>query len=558
MKRRMISILAATILCVALTVSARAANRVTEITVDVTLDKDGSAIVVQTWNGRFDEGTECYFPVTGLEDITLSDLAVSSENGAYTTLGAWNVDASFADKAGKCGLNPVDGGFEVCWGIGRYGENRYTIEYRLDGLVGAYDDADGFLFQFVPDGMNTGPTDVTVRIYIRDGTALTEETAGVWAFGFDGQVDFAEDGGVLAHTGTPLTVDNNVILMLRLDKGILAPTRMASGAFEDVKARAFEGSDYGMEDGEEAGESENIYLILALLVAAGVGILIYFGGVEKRRVKKLSKSADYWREAPIGGNLEASFVLASRFHQSDDDGNLIAAALTRLLADGCLEPLTETDVGFMGREKKSVSLRLQHAPAKGGLTARLLYDLLTQAAGSDGVLQEKELEGYCKTNYSALLNVLAEAKRDGAETLTGVNCYKSQLDTETLAGLTGRGRQLLLQLIGYKKYLLDFSLIAERGLDEALIWRDCLTYAALLGIAGKVMEQLRSFYAGHVSAYARQMERNYFIVYRYHHATYGAARSGESAAKRTTGGGGHSSLGGGGGFLGGGHGGGTR
>ena len=169
MKRRMISILAATILCVALTVSARAANRVTEITVDVTLDKDGSAIVVQTWNGRFDEGTECYFPVTGLEDITLSDLAVSSENGAYTTLGAWNVDASFADKAGKCGLNPVDGGFEVCWGIGRYGENRYTIEYRLDGLVGAYDDADGFLFQFVPDGMNTGPTDVTVRIYIRMG-----------------------------------------------------------------------------------------------------------------------------------------------------------------------------------------------------------------------------------------------------------------------------------------------------------------------------------------------------------------------------------------------------
>ena len=44
--------------------------------------------------------------------------------------------------------------------------------------------------------------------------------------------------GVWACTQPPLE-DDSVILMLRLDKGILAPARRVSGSFEDVKNRAF-------------------------------------------------------------------------------------------------------------------------------------------------------------------------------------------------------------------------------------------------------------------------------------------------------------------------------
>ena len=541
--------LVATILCVALPRFAFAANRVNEIVVDVTLDTDGSAYVVQTWNGLFDEGTECYFPITNLGDMTLSDLQVSDGGGTYTALDEWDTEATFTEKSRKCGLNPVDGGYEICWGISEYGENRYAVEYRLEGLVAAYDDYDGFLFQFVPVGMNTGPTDVTVRVALRNEAPLTEENAAVWAFGFEGQVNFAE-GGILADTEEPLTEGNSVILMLQLNKGVLSPSRMVGGSFEEVKEQAFEGSDY------ESDDDGAIWLVVLSLIGAGLAVLIWKGGEEGRRVKSLVQAADYWRQAPIGGNLEASFILASRFHQVSDDGNLIAAALTRLLAEECLMPLTDTDAGFMGREKKSVSLRLMKPPAAGSPITRLVYDLLTRAAGSDGILQEKELERYCETNYTELLTVLDEAKRDGSETLIGVGCYKSRLQTGTLDGLTERGKDLLMQLIGYKKYLLDFSLIAERGVDEALIWRDCLTYAALFGIADKVMVQLRKLYPANVSAHAQHMETTYYIAYRYHLVTYQAAKNAEAA--RSAGGGGSSSLGGGGGFSGGGIGGGTR
>ena len=555
-RKRFTGLAAALGVSLLLTVPALAANHVSELVVDVTLESDGSAYVVQTWTGRFEEGTECYFPVTNLGDRTLSDLTVSDSGGAYETLAEWDVDADFAEKAGTCGLHPVDDGYEVCWGITDYGENRYAVEYRLGGLVGGYNDSDGFLFQFVPSGMNTGPTDAAVFIQTRDGSPLTAETAAVWGFGFDGEVYFSEEGGIVAYTQTPLNGgEESMILMLELPKGRLSPTRTVDGDFADVKDRAFEGSDYTPDGADEGGGGVLLFLLCAVPLA--VGLLIFFGGKEGRRIKKLYKSAEYFREAPLAGNLEAAFTMAAEFQQTDDDGNLIAAVLMKLLSAGCLEPLTERDAGFMGREKETVSLRLVKAPDFRGVAARNLYALLVQAAGDDGILQERELEQYCKRSYQAMLRVVDTAKADGKDTLHGIGCYKSAMNVSGLHNLTDRGRTQLLNLMGFKKYLLDFSLIAERGVSEAVIWQDYLTFAVLLGIGDKVMQQLETLYPGE-TVYRRQAQTVYYTAYRYHRVTYGAAKAAETQAQRSAGGGGSSSRGGGSGFSGGGKGGGTR
>ena len=41
--------------------SVSASNHVENIDIDVTLNKDGSALIEQEWKGTFDEGTECYY-----------------------------------------------------------------------------------------------------------------------------------------------------------------------------------------------------------------------------------------------------------------------------------------------------------------------------------------------------------------------------------------------------------------------------------------------------------------------------------------------------------------
>lgn len=172
------------------------------------------------------------------ETLTISQLTVSDQSGSYETVTDWNMDWSFEEKAGKCGINITDSGYEICFGISQYGQNRYAIEYKLGNAVGGYSDRDGVNFRFVNDGMNTTPTDVKVGIQLAVGTPITDETADIWGFGYDGQVGFS-DGAILVYTESPITPENYVTVLFSLDKGILSPSRQEQGSFEEVKETAF-------------------------------------------------------------------------------------------------------------------------------------------------------------------------------------------------------------------------------------------------------------------------------------------------------------------------------
>ncbi|KUO66619.1 MAG: hypothetical protein APF84_04065 [Gracilibacter sp. BRH_c7a] len=541
---------------------ALGANNVSDIHVDVGIYEDGSAYITQTWNCNFLEGTEGYIPIENLEDMSLSDFLVSDVNGPYTHIEDWDINASFEEKAGKYGLVKTSKGYELCWGISEYGQKRYAIEYRINNIVGAYTDFDGFNFQFINSGMGTLPTDVTVKITMQDGVNLDANNAGIWAFGFDGQINF-ENGQVVAYTEKPLSSStDSVIILLQLNKGLINPTRVVDKSFEELKVQAFKGSDYDYDTGtsgssavepeEEAGPFD--VLIGLVIMALPVVIIIYFlarKGKRKKKILALYNNANYFREAPIAGNLEAAFVLASDFDQTDDDGNLIGAAFLKLINAGCLEPMSEKTVGLFGKEKESISLRLVQPPQFTGVTTKMLYDLLVLASSSDQILQERELEKYCKKNHEAMMGIIKAAKQDGQNTLTQIDSYDTSKEAKPL-GLSQRGEKLLLDIMGFKKYLLEFSLIGERSIAESIIWQDYLTFATLLGIADKAIEQFEKVYPT-ATEYRKNAHHYYLLAHIYTKASYHAAQTARSSGR-----GGRSSFGGGGGFSGGGRGGGTR
>ena len=98
------------------TVLASAHNNVSEMDIEVVLQNDGSAYIVQTWRGTFHEGTENYIPIS-TQDIAVSQLKVSDQYGEYEVVDYWDVDASFKEKARKCGINETYDGVELCFGI---------------------------------------------------------------------------------------------------------------------------------------------------------------------------------------------------------------------------------------------------------------------------------------------------------------------------------------------------------------------------------------------------------------------------------------------------------
>lgn len=526
---------------------AAAENRVPEMELDVALRQDGSAAVAQVWTADTHEGTEFYLSCRDSGYLEITDFAVSDQNGPYTFLEGWDVDAPFEEKAGKCGVLETEDGVELCWGIGEYGSRQYTVSYVLHNLVGAYDDADGFNHRFV-DEMGTFPTNVALTVRMEDGTPLTEENCGIWAFGYDGQIQF-ENGKIRAWSETALEDGQHMTVMIRLEKGVLSPLRQGEGSFETVKERAFEGSGY------EDGEGGILELLIGLAVFLVIGVFIVLGlaaaaKLRKAKMHRRTKQVEYFRDAPNNGNLNVTYRLGAACELCKEDA-LLGAYLLRLIGGGAMEP-EET-----GPRSSRVNLRLVRPPKSGGPYDDAFYTILEAAAGADGLLQAKELERFCDQNSKPLANFADSCRKDADRVLIRGGCLKGTA-CKGVKSLTPQGQRQLDEILGLKRFLLDFSLIHERGVKEAVIWQDYLIYAHLLGIADKVAPQIRKLYPDALPQVER-FERCIGYTGYYSSAMYGACareqRQREEA--RSAGSGGRASFGGGGGFSGGG-GGGTR
>ncbi|ACL20459.1 ribosomal protein S14 [Desulfitobacterium hafniense DCB-2] len=561
MRKKVSGLILCFALLFALPLPAFAANQVNTMDIQAVIYEDGSMYVTQVWEGDFDEGTESYIPMNAPDYLTASQLTVSDQNGSYETVSDWNIDWSFEEKARKCGIHDTDSGYEICFGISRYGQNRYAIEYKLDNAVGGYSDRDGVNFRFVNDGMNTTPTDVKVEIRLADGTPITDETADIWGFGYDGQVEFS-DGAILAYTESPIAPENHVTVLFSLEKGILSPSRQEQGSFEEVKETAFSGSDYD-DTGEEVSTFEAIVTML-LSIGLPIGLMIWFFRMKKKRAEKkrqrFAERFGYFRDIPNDGNLSATYALGRLFDVCED-GAILSTGMLRLIQLGCLSPVETQQVGLMGQTRETVSLRLvgsNHSSMNE--YDEYLYTVLESAAGSDSTLQAKELEHFASQNDKLLRAYIQKCESAGRAWLNQKICLKRWDMPAKLTDLTPTGEQELGELMGLKRYLTDFSLIAERGVKEMPIWRELLTYAMLFGIADQVAEQMKELYP-QISAELTDYSGSMAAAYSYHYLLYSNMKQAEQRReqeKRSGGGGGFASLGGGGGSIGGGSGGGTR
>ncbi len=543
------------LLALSLVPLSAAANNVSDMDISVTVNDDGSAEITQVWEGDFDSGTENYIPInTG--DIGISDLRVSDEDGEYQTADEWNIDASFDQKARKCGINPTDDGVELCFGISRYGHNVYRITYLVTDFIKSYTDYDGTNFMFVNPDMSTFPTDARINITLANGRPFNEENAAIWAFGYDGEVHFS-NGAITAYTNTSLSGSEHMIVMFRLNKGIIQPTANEYTSFDDVKDTAFEGSDYGYDSYDDYEEASPLETIIGFLILAGVlAIIIWIISLFVRRAKEIKKfcaDAPYYRDTPNGGDIEMSYYLSQNFSITSEESLIIGALMLSMINKGCLEPLTTEKIGFFGKVKQSVDLRLVHEPDTAA--ENRLYALLKASCGDDGILQEKELENYSYNHPEAIEAIMNGAKANGEIDFINKGGFSGRAGN-TIKSLSETGKDELAQVVGLKKYLEEFSLISEREIKETIIWQDYMVYAALFGIADRVMEQLKNLYPDRLPEF-ENYNRNIIIATGYCHSMHSSAQR-AMQQQRTDGLGGSASFGGGGGFSGGGSGGGSR
>jgi len=523
-------------------------NHVTNIDIEVVIRKDGSAVVTQYWTGEFSKGTENYIPIrTG--DISISEFSVWDENGPYTLVSDWDVDAGFKKKAGKCGIVETDDGVELCFGITEYGHKEYGFSYVVTDFIKGYRDANGTNFMFINPKMSTYPTAGTIEIKMENGTPLTAENAGIWAFGFEGQIIF-QNGTVLAYTEQDLDDDNSMIVMLELDKSLLTPRKTVSDeAFAAVREEAMKDSSYGH------GDDDKTALILVGVIfggaaAAVIGAAVY-SAKRTAELKAFSDTVGYFADVPNGGNIEVTHYLARTFDVSKEDSLIIGALMLSMMNKNCLE-LRETADTF-GTSEPKLELRLVSEPDT--VPERKLFYILSAATEGTGILREKALEDYAYEHYEEIEKFIEDTKKNGETAFKNKGGFLKNPGSR-IKHLSDTGKSELAQVVGLRKYLEESAQMSERDIWEANLWQEYMVYATLFGSAENVIEQMKRLYPDRLPVF-ETYHHHYLWCYGYYHGMHNSVHKAAQDAA-ASGGGGSSSVGGGGGFSGGGVGGGSR
>lgn len=518
----------------------------------VVLSHNGDARITETRQMSIDsEGTECYIG-KGLPDgCEVRDLRVIDETGReFEDVGSWDIDRSRSWKEGKCGIVAKHGGCEICWGLGESGERTYVTSYTLTGLVCSHPDADAIRHVFLDADVSPKPDECRLTIEAEeDSLRFTEENSGIWGFRFGGELGFA-DGTMVAYNTEPFGQNGALYIMCRFNKGLFEPWYQVDETFETKKNEAFEGSDYvgGYGDDEMTGEDIFALIMLALgfFVLPVVGGIWYFIYVWRAR-KKVNKDLLWYRDIPLKGNLQqANDMINAYRYFGTDYNNLLSACVLKLINMGAIS--IESRLNSKGKTEQNFVIHELPNAADQPLLLRKIHNIFKDAAGSDTVLEPRELKSFMRSSRN---ESITDSFINTLHTKTGITHYKDRLDE-------------VRQVFGLKKFLKEFSLLDERHVNEVALWKDYMIFATLFGIADQVIKDMKKINPEYfnMDQVASQMADNMtlpMIRSTLLNSTSRAVANKAAREARASGRGGHSSWGGGGGgFSGGGFGGGVR
>lgn len=548
-------------------------NMTLKVNIGVELLDNGDAIVSEERVARMGSyGTEGYIAQYNLRPgMKITDLQVSDETGTeYDFEDKWNVNRSRAEKKNKCGYNWTDKGVELCWGIGEEGLRTYYIRYRIVGLLMGYKESDGFNHCFF--STDTWGVDSVSVVFYREGKEFQQHNPNIWMFGCYGTIDVM-DGVVQAYSTQRLSDNEKVIVMMEFPKGEFHPDVNVDGEFKtQVKDIAMEGSDYYEEEIKNNPslfkhiEKDSDQWMFALGGIISLVITTLIGGsslsdVRKRRKKLESifgkKKEVLWnRVVPVDGDLLKARGIYNAVEQellSSDD--TIAAYTLRLMLKKKIEIRRRTYPDNTYQDVLLVNTPGIHETGKANSqNLRIeneIHKLYYDAAGEDHLLEPNEIRKYFNENPVKYRSAVRGIDRILQS--TGTMSLDKVVKDEALA------------VLGFEKFLKEFTLLSERGTMEATLWKDYMVFATLFGISKRVAKELRAMLPEmpvsdvelynaisdaplyYYAATSLNSGINHVRVYK-----TPAEIEQERRESRSSGGGGHSSYSGGGGHSGGG------
>ncbi len=529
--------------------SGAADYEIYDIDINVRLREDGSADVTEYWQVNAQAGTEWYLVKRNLGDIGIGGLGVSENGREFIYEGAWDIDRSISEKAGRCGMVRKNDGYELCWGIGSYGRHSFTVRYVMTNVVKSLNDYDMLHLQLVSPGLSAKPEHVVVNISATE--PLGDDNSRIWGFGYEGKVEYSRYGSVTYESTEQFRQNSSIIALIRFDKGIFNSSSVQERDFDEVLDKALDGASFG-DDRKGNGLSDflSAFLSIVLSIIGVLGLAFGSASLSKRRVLGMrEKDVDWCRDIPFGGDIfQANYVLE---RLGENRKNTIASAIIlRLIKNG------QIIVSKDGKDNVELSFNESASLDSLNETERGLYDMMKQAGGKDVILQKNEFSRWARRHTATISKWAVKAGEEGkSRAIAEGNAEGSRF--------TAKGQAQARNVVGFRKFLKDFTLLEERGSAEVALWHDYLVFAALYGIADTVAKELKEI---NPQAFEEIMYYDYNTTWQVirlsrimaDSITNARAMQASGSSASRGGFGGVSSFGGGGGFSGGGFGGGGR
>lgn len=548
------------ILCFALTPVYAKENEIYDMNIQVHIDKQGNADIEEKWAMNVSRDTEIYKVFENMEESQITNFKVKDEKGiAYKYQKEWDVDASREEKTNQCGIIQEDDRYELCFGIGDYGQRTYTFSYTITNFVKQYNGDQGFNYAFLSDlSLDTKH----VRVNISSPYSFHEDNSQIWGFGYDGQA-YYEDGKVVMESASQITRNNVMQLLMRIDDGTFEKAYPKNIDFESV-----------YNDTQQQNKEMSPYMIIGILfgiVLLCVGIVGLIGYFVKTKSSKLyfsdgiplrdKKDIEASDIIPCQNDLFQIYYLALRGNVIEDGrSGLLTAIILRWVQCGYIS-LDKTKEKGLFKEKDGFSIDLNKEIPLTHPLERKLLGFIKKAAGKNKKLETKEFEKWCEDNYFDLeewfedveTEVENEYRQKGLVTEGEVYNHYMGMKFKKVVDIYDQTLRIEIErIIGLQKYLEDISSHHEEIIDVG-ICEEYLIITSLLGIDDKFQKQI-----GQICPQYNQQSclDTFYTTHMIHHFAYRSVTASSNASANISGGtGGSASFTGGGGFSGGGGGG---
>ena len=528
-------------------------------TINVRINKDGSADIESIMDFEPSKGTEYFVPVNNLGKSEIVNFKVSEiKNGKevpYESLESWNTKKTREEKAKKSGVVKTDKGYELCFGFGEYQRKTFILRYRVTNFIKLLKDSDMIYWQFVNKGLSAAPGEVKLTITKGEGS-FDNTNSKIWAFGNKGTIEFS-DGKIVFNSLTGLTSSNYVTVLVQLNKGDITSGETIDKDFSYYQDLAFKGSDYTKKADKKS--SNKIFYVAGGIIVAIVVLVKIFGKKKSNGYQKGDFKGEYYRDIPEKEWWKLSDILEDIGF--DGQESIIRAYFLKWIQEKILIPVTEEKGLIFKKDTLALKIKSGFNNDFEEKVERKLFAMFAGAAGADGILQENEFSDYLKDTDN---QEEFESIEEDLEELSNEYASKNDLFEKSSKGkyshtYSEKGKEFTAKLVKNYNYLKDFSLLSEREISEIKVWKYLLIYATLYDVADVVEKQLKQLSPELLRNAGVDLDTLHAaVIYSDVFSTDFADAYASSVEKASDGGGGFTSTGGGDDSFGGGDGGGTR